>query len=483
MFNSLHEECGVFGIFEKKTNYVAQSAYLALFALQHRGQESCGIAVNDDGVFSHHRGDGLVPDVFTPDKLNNLGMGNMAIGHVRYSTTGGKNPNNVQPLVIRHIKGNLALAHNGNLTNADDLRRHFELGGAIFHGTSDTEAIAYSIVLERLTSKSTEEAVSKVMNHLKGAYSCVVMTATKLTAFRDPFGFRPLCLGKTKDGAYTVASESCALDSIGADFIRDIDPGEIVTISIDGIKADRTHCGQKSAMCVFEYIYFARPDSVIQGASVHKARIRAGEFLAKESPVDADVVIGVPDSGLDAALGYAQYSKIPYAVGFVKNRYIGRSFIQPSQNQREDAVKIKLNAVRENIAGKRVIMIDDSIVRGTTCARIVKLLREAGAKEVHMRVSSPPFKFPCYFGTDVDSQENLIACKYDTVEEIAEVIGVDSLAYLSVNATHKLAEEADVKFCDGCFTGSYPTPVPKEQVKNKFEKKLNMFSNSDEILD
>lgn len=483
MFNSLHEECGVFGIFENKTNYVAQSAYLALFALQHRGQESCGIAVNDDGVFSHHRGDGLVPDVFTQERLKSLGMGNMAIGHVRYSTTGGKNPNNVQPLVIRHIKGNLALAHNGNLVNADELRRHFELGGAIFHGTSDTEAIAYSIVLERLTSKSTEEAVSKVMNHLKGAYSCVVMTATKLIAFRDPMGFRPLCLGKTKDGAYVTASESCALDSIGADFIRDIEPGEIVTISMNGVQSDKTHCGGKTAMCVFEYIYFARPDSVIEGASVQKARIRAGEFLAKESPVEADIVIGVPDSGLDAALGYSQYSKIPYGVGFVKNRYIGRSFIQPSQNQREDAVKIKLNVIRENIAGKRVIMIDDSIVRGTTCARIVKLLREAGAREVHMRVSSPPFKSPCYFGTDVDSKENLIACKYDSAEEIAKVIGVDSLAYLSVEATHKLAENANISFCDGCFTGSYPVAVPKEQVKNKFEKKLNLFSNSNEVLD
>lgn len=483
MFNSLHEECGVFGIFENKTNYVAQSAYLALFALQHRGQESCGIAVNDDGVFSHHRGDGLVPDVFTQERLKSLGMGNMAIGHVRYSTTGGKNPNNVQPLVIRHIKGNLALAHNGNLVNADELRRHFELGGAIFHGTSDTEAIAYSIVLERLTSKSTEEAVSKVMNHLKGAYSCAVMTATKLIAFRDPMGFRPLCLGKTKDGAYVTASESCALDSIGADFIRDIEPGEIVTISMNGVQSDKTHCGGKTAMCVFEYIYFARPDSVIEGASVQKARIRAGEFLAKESPVEADIVIGVPDSGLDAALGYSQYSKIPYGVGFVKNRYIGRSFIQPSQNQREDAVKIKLNVIRETIAGKRVIMIDDSIVRGTTCARIVKLLREAGAREVHMRVSSPPFKSPCYFGTDVDSKENLIACKYDSAEEIAKVIGVDSLAYLSVEATHKLAENANISFCDGCFTGSYPVAVPKEQVKNKFEKKLNLFSNSNEVLD
>ncbi len=483
MFNSIHEECGVFGIFENKTNYVAQSAYLALFALQHRGQEACGIAVNDDGVFSHYKGDGLVPDVFTQDRLKSLGMGNMAIGHVRYSTTGGKNPNNIQPLVIRHIKGNLAIAHNGNLVNADELRRHFELGGAIFHGTSDTEAIAYSIVLERLTSKSTEEAVSKVMNHLKGAYSCVLMTATKLIAFRDPMGFRPLCLGKTKDGAYVTASESCALDSLGADFIRDVKPGEIVTISMNGVKSDKTHCGGKSAMCVFEYIYFARPDSVIEGASVQKARIKAGEFLAKESPVDADIVIGVPDSGLDAALGYSQYSKIPYGVGFVKNRYIGRSFIQPSQNQREDAVKIKLNAIRENISGKRVIMIDDSIVRGTTCARIVKLLREAGAKEVHMRVSSPPFKAPCYFGTDVDSKENLIACKYDTVEEIARVIGVDSLAYLSIEATHKLAEKADISFCDGCFTGVYPVEVPKTQVKNKFESKLNIFSNSDEVLD
>lgn len=483
MFNSLHEECGVFGIFENKTNYVAQSAYLALFALQHRGQESCGIAVNDDGVFTQHRGDGLVPDVFTPDKLNDLGMGNMAIGHVRYSTTGGKNPNNVQPLVIRHIKGNLAVAHNGNLVNADELRRHFELGGAIFHGTSDTESIAYSIVLERLTSKTTEEAISKVMNHLKGAYSCVVMTATKLIAFRDPNGFRPLCLGKTEDGAYVVASESCALDSIGAKFIRDIKPGEIVTIGQNGVKSDETHCGGKSSMCVFEYIYFARPDSVIEGSSVQHARIKAGEFLAKESPVDADVVIGVPDSGLDAALGYAQYSNIPYGVGFIKNRYIGRSFIQPNQNQREDAVRIKLNVVKENIAGKRVIMIDDSIVRGTTCARIVSLLREAGAKEVHMRVSSPPFKYPCYFGTDVDSQENLIACKYDSVEEIAKEIGVDSLAYLSVEATHKLVEKTNMGYCDGCFTGNYPVEVPKNQEKNKFETKLNMFSSYYEILD
>lgn len=478
MFHSLHEECGVFGIFETKTSAVAHSVYLALYALQHRGQEACGISVNDDGVFTHHRGDGLVPDVFTQESLQSLGHGNMAIGHVRYSTTGGKNPNNIQPLVIRHIKGNLAVAHNGNLVNAFDLRRQFELGGAIFHGTSDTEAIAYSIVTQRLVSKSTEEAVQKVMKYLKGAYSCVVMTATKLIAFRDPMGFRPLCIGKTKDGAYCVSSESCALDAVNARMIRDVRPGEIITISRNGIKSDTTHCGKKSAMCVFEYIYFARPDSLIEGACVQHARMKAGAFLAKESPVDADIVIGVPDSGLDAALGYAQQSGIPYGVGFIKNKYIGRSFIQPSQEQRTDSVRIKLNAVKENINGKRVIMIDDSIVRGTTCARIVKLLREAGAKEVHMRVSSPPFRFPCYFGTDVDSRENLIACQCSTVEEIAERIGVDSLAYLSVEATHKLAENSYIGFCNGCFTGNYPIEVPKEQPKDKFEIKLNQFAET-----
>ncbi len=483
MFNSLHEECGVFGIFENKTTYVAQSAYLALYALQHRGQESCGIAVNDDGVFSHHRGDGLVPDVFTKEKIEQLGMGNMAIGHVRYSTTGGKNINNIQPLVIRHIKGNLALAHNGNLVNAFEIRREFELRGGIFHGTSDTESIAYSIVSNRLNSKSTEEAIEKTMHSIRGAYSCIVMTATKLIAFRDPNGFRPLCIGTLPDSGYVVASESCALDTLGAKLYRDVKPGEIVVISSEGIKSIDTHCKSKGTICVFEYIYFARPDSVIEGVSVQHARMRAGEFLAKESPVDADIVIGVPDSGLDAALGYSVQSGIPYGIGFIKNRYIGRSFIQPSQNQRTNAVKIKLNAVKENIKGKRVIMVDDSIVRGTTCARIVSLLREAGAKEVHMRVSSPPFKSPCYFGTDVDSRENLIACRYDSVEDIAKVIGVDSLAYLSIDATHHLAENACTEFCDGCFTGKYPVEVPSEMPKDKFETKMNNFSAYYQTLD
>lgn len=474
---SLHEECGVFGLFETKTTDVAHTAYLALYALQHRGQEACGIVVNDDGVFAHHKGCGLVHEVFPEEELRALGTGNMAIGHVRYSTTGGKDPGNVQPLVIRHIKGNMALAHNGNLVNADEIRRTFELAGGIFHGTSDTEAIAYAIAAARLKSPSTEEAVEQTMAELSGAYSCLVMTATKLIAFRDPNGFRPLCLGKTGDGAWVVASESCAFDAMGAEFVRDVRPGEIVVISRDGVRSIQTYCGRTpGSICVFEYIYFARPDSVIDGASVHHARRQAGKYLAQEHPVDADLVIGVPDSGLDAALGYAEESGIPYGIGFIKNRYIGRSFIEPSQKQREGAVRIKLNAIAENIRGKRVIMIDDSIVRGTTSARIVALLREAGAKEVHMRVSSPPFRHACYFGTDVDSGDRLIACRYDSVEEIGREIGVDSLGYLSIEATRKIAGGASVGFCTGCFTGEYPIPVPKEVVKNKFDRKLGEFS-------
>ena len=477
MLNKLHEECGVFGLFEPTTKDVAHSVYLALYALQHRGQEACGIVVNDDGVFSHHKGDGLVHEVFPEERLSALRTGNMAVGHVRYSTTGGKSLSNIQPLVIRHIKGNMALAHNGNLVNAAELRRQFELSGGIFHGTSDTEAIAYTIVSHRLHSASTEEAIEKTMESISGAYSCIVMTATKMIAFRDPNGFRPLCLGRTEEGAWAVSSESCALESIGASFVRDVLPGEIIILSKDGVESNTKHClpAAKRSACVFEYIYFARPDSVLDGASVHRARMRAGAFLAKEHPVDADIVIGVPDSGLDAALGYARESGIPYGVGFIKNKYIGRSFIEPSQGQREDAVKIKLNVIRETVAGKRVIMIDDSIVRGTTCARIVRLLREAGAAEVHMRVSSPPFRHECFFGTDVDSSDNLIACRYDTVEEIGEEIGVDSLGYLSVEATHRLADTAAVGFCDGCFTGCYPIPVPDEIEKNKFDQKLGAF--------
>ncbi|MDE6425753.1 MAG: amidophosphoribosyltransferase [Ruminococcus sp.] len=470
MFDKIHEECGVFGIFEKNKSDAASSVYFGLYALQHRGQESCGIAVCDDGVFSHKKADGLVSEVFSRPELERLGKGNMAVGHVRYSTTGGKNHNNIQPLVIRHIKGNLALVHNGNLTNAAEIRKDFELSGAIFHGTSDTETIAYSIVRERLSCSSTEEAVRRAMYHIKGAYSCIVMTATKLIAFRDPEGFRPLCIGRTPDGAYVIASESCALDSVGAVFIREVMAGEIVVVSPHGLKSITDHCTGKNNICIFEYIYFARPDSVIEGKSVHRARINAGRILAEKFPVSADVVIGVPDSGLDAALGYSQASGIPYGTGFIKNKYIGRSFIQPSQNQRESAVRIKLNAIGETVRRKNVIMIDDSIVRGTTCARIVRLLRDAGAASVHVRISSPPFIHSCYFGTDIDSEENLIACRY-SLDGIREYIGADSLAFLPVEELSGLI--GNDNFCRGCFTGDYPLDVSGAGGKNKFDTPIH----------
>ncbi len=478
MFDSIHEECGVFGIYEKKGGSVASSAYFGLYALQHRGQESCGIAVCDDGVFRHKRNDGLVSEVFGRDELKHLGNGNMAVGHVRYSTTGGKNHNNIQPLVIRHIKGNMALVHNGNLVNAAELRRSFEMSGAIFHGTSDTEAIAYQIVRERLSCRSTEEAVQRAMPHIKGAYSCILMTATKLIIFRDPEGFRPLCIGKTADGSYAAASESCALEAVGAEFLRDVKPGEIVVISENGLRSIMPDCTKKSNICIFEYIYFSRPDSVIDGVSVHHARIRAGELLAKHSPADADIVVGVPDSGLDAALGYSQASGIPYGIGFIKNKYIGRSFIQPEQNQRESAVKIKLNAIKESVKGKRVVMIDDSIVRGTTCARIVHLLRDAGAKEVHVRISSPPFLHSCYFGTDIDSEENLIASRCSSIEKITKSIDADSLAYLPVSELGELIGRRE-GFCCGCFTGDYPIDVSGAGSKNKFDSKIHKTENGE----
>ena len=468
----MHEECGVFGIWSPVRRAVPRDAYLGLYALQHRGQESCGIAVSRDGVFYHYKGDGLAGEVFDREKLDRLGEGNIAVGHVRYSTTGGKSHNNIQPIVISHMKGNMALCHNGNLVNARSLRARHELSGGIFHGTADTETIVYTIVSERLKVSATEEAVYRTMRQLQGAYSCVLMTATKLIAFRDPNGFRPLCYGQTPDGAYIVSSESCALDAAGAKLIRDILPGEILIFGREGVVSDRRLCGAERALCVFEYIYFARPDSVIEGASVHLARLRAGHFLARENPVEADVVIGVPDSGIDAALGYAQESGIPYGVGFLKNKYIGRSFIAPSQDMRETAVKIKLNVIAETVRGKRVVLIDDSIVRGTTSERIVRLLRDAGAKEVHMRVSSPPFRYPCFFGTDVDSRENLIACRLNSVEEIAEEIGADSLAYLSVDAAHRLAGDGRHGFCDGCFTGRYPVDIPENQGKSRFEQPI-----------
>ena len=466
----LREECGVFGVFGKENPTIAQSVYFGLFALQHRGQESCGIAVNSDGVFNSYKDAGLVNDVFTPDVLARLGGGSIAVGHVRYGTTGSGGRINAQPVVVNHFKGSMALAHNGNLTNAYELRREFEAKGSIFHTTSDTEVISYLITEERLKTGTIEDAVCRAMNRLEGAYSLVVMSPQKLIAARDENGFRPLCYGKTKDGTYYVASESCALDAVGAKLIRDLDPGEVLVFTDQGVRSIRNHCDEKPhTLCVFEYVYFARPDSIIEGASVHEARVKAGEILAREHKVDADVVVGVPDSGLDAALGYARESGIPYSIGFIKNKYIGRTFIAPDKKSRVNGVKIKLNPISSEIKGKRVVLIDDSIVRGTTSGRIVKLLRDAGAKEVHMRVSAPPFVNPCYYGTDIDSRDNLIACR-KSIEEIAEEIGVDSLGYLSVEGVKEIARVNEKSgFCTACFDGNYPTEIPSETHKNRFE--------------
>ena len=472
--SSLREECGVFGVFSPQTSDVASTAYYGLFALQHRGQESCGIVVNDDGIFQSYKDTGLVNDVFTPQILAELGEGNMAVGHVRYGTTGGNDRSNAQPIVVNHIKGRMALAHNGNIVNCEQLRRELELEGSIFSTTSDTEVISYIITKERLKAPSIEQAVNQAMRRVKGAYSLVIMSPSKLIAVRDAQGFRPLCYGKTEDGRYVVASESCALDAVSAQFVRDIRPGEILVFDQNGARSITDHCGEADgSLCVFEYIYFARPDSVIDGCSVHNARMRAGAFLALEHPVQADVVIGVPDSGLDAAVGYAKQAGIPYEIGFIKNKYIGRTFIQPGQKSREDKVKIKLNPIADVVRGKRIVMIDDSIVRGTTSARIVKLLREEGAKEIHMRVSAPPFLNPCYYGTDIDSRENLIAASH-SVEEIAKIIGVDSLGYLSVESVKQIAKGLHgTGYCTACFDGAYPTEIPETTSKNRFESKIS----------
>lgn len=468
---SVHEECGVFGAIAKSNVSIGNLVYYGLYALQHRGQESCGIVVNDDGVFTSHKDLGLVGEVFGGGVLDSLPSGKIAVGHVRYGTTGGNNRNNCQPIEVNHQKGRLALAHNGNLSNAAELRNSLELTGAIFHTTSDTETIAYIVTKERLTSGSIEEAVSRAMNILEGAYSLVLMSPQKLILARDPYGFRPLCFGKTADGIYVAASESAALSAVGAEFIRDVAPGEIVVFDGENVISRTEHCNEKpKKLCSFEYIYFSRPDSVVDGISVHKARFRAGEILAQSHPAQADIVIGVPDSGLDAALGFSHRSGIPYTIGLIKNKYIGRTFISPGQSTRLEGVKIKLAAIEENVRGKRVVLVDDSIVRGTTSGRIVKLLRDAGAKEIHMRISSPPFLHPCYYGTDIDSEENLIACKH-SIEEISDIIGADSLGYLPVEKLKEMI--LSDSYCSACFDGNYPTSIPKDTRKDRFEQKLS----------
>ncbi len=463
----LHEECGVFGMYDISGEDVAPSIYYGLSALQHRGQESCGIAVSDTngprGTVTVHKDMGLVSEVFTEQTLEQM-KGNIGAGHVRYSTTGASCRENAQPLVLNYVKGTLGLVHNGNLINAKELRHDLEYTGAIFQTTIDSEVIAYHIARERLNTNDVEEAVLRACRRIQGAYSLIIMSPRKLIGVRDPFGFRPLCIGK-RDNAYIIASETCALETIDAEFVRDILPGEIVTITKDGkLHSNMSMClpSDQEARCIFEYIYFARPDSRIDGVSVYASRIQAGRCLAVDSPVEADLVTGVPESGNAAALGYAMESGIPYGTAFVKNSYVGRTFIKPGQSSRESSVRIKLNVLKEAVNGKRIIMIDDSIVRGTTSGRIVKMLRDAGAKEVHMRVSSPPFLWPCYFGTDIPEREQLIAYNRSS-SDICRVIGADSLAYLDVSRLGKISEGLPI--CSGCFTGRYPLKPPKESIR------------------
>ena len=481
----LHEECGVFGMYDFDGNDVASSIYYGLFALQHRGQESCGIAVSETsgpkGKVTSYKGMGLVNEVFDGEGLGNM-KGDIGVGHVRYSTAGESTRENAQPLVLNYVKGTLALAHNGNLINAKELKKDLEYTGAIFQTTIDSEVIAYHIARERLQSKTAEEAVRRACMKLKGAYALVVASPRKLIGARDPFGFKPLCIGK-RDNAYILASETCALDTIGATFVRDVLPGEVVTITPEkGIESDIEMAlpKEKEARCIFEYIYFARPDSHIDGVSVYASRIRAGQFLAMDSPVEADLVTGVPESGNAAALGYSLQSGIPYGTAFVKNGYVGRTFIKPKQSSRESSVQIKLNVLKEAVAGKRVVMIDDSIVRGTTSDRIVRMLREAGATEVHVRISSPPFLWPCYFGTDIPEREQLIAYNR-SIEDIRKIIGADSLGYLGMERLDEMVDGLSI--CRGCFNGIYPMEPPKEDIRGEyFDKEIDMAKKLERSL-
>lgn len=468
--DELHEECGVFGIYDLDGNDVASSIYYGLFALQHRGQESCGIAVSDTngpkGKVSSVKDMGLVNEVFTPESIEGL-KGDIGVGHVRYSTAGASTRENTQPLVLNYVKGTLALAHNGNLINALELRHELEYTGAIFQTTIDSEVIAYHIARERLKVANVESAVKNAMYKIQGAYSLIIMSPRKLIGARDPFGFRPLVIGK-RDNSYILASETCALDAVSAEFVRDVLPGEIVTITKDGIVSDTSMCQQETARCIFEYIYFARPDSCMDGVSVYNSRIMAGKILAQTYPVDADIVVGVPDSGNAAALGYSEESGIPYGMAFVKNSYVGRTFIKPKQSVRESSVKIKLNVLKEVVKGKRVVMIDDSIVRGTTSERIVRMLKNAGATEVHVRISSPPFLYPCYFGTDIPSDDQLIAHN-NTVDQICDMLGANSLGYLDVERLGEMLG-SDMGYCSACFTGNYPIEPPKDNIRGDFDQ-------------
>ena len=460
----IKEECGVFGIYDLDGNNIAPSIYYGLTSLQHRGQESCGMAVSrtdgERGNVQFHKDLGLVSEVLNKETLAKMD-GDIGIGHVRYSTTGASVAENAQPLVLSYIKGTLGLAHNGNLVNTQELKWELIQTGAIFHTTTDSEVIAFHIARERVHSKTVEEAVLKTAKKIKGAYALVIMSPRKLIGIRDPFGLKPLCLGK-RGNAYVLASESCALTAVGAEFVRDVEPGEIVTITKDGIKSNKELACEKHAHCVFEYIYFARLDSTMDGVKIYDARIRGGKSLAKSYPVEADLVTGVPESGLPAAKGYSEESGIPFGFAFYKNSYIGRTFIKPTQKERESSVHLKLSVLDSVVKGKRIVLVDDSIVRGTTISNLIHMLKEAGAKEVHVRISSPPFLHPCYFGTDVPSNDQLIAASHST-EEICKMIGADSLGYMEVDYLEGMA--GGLPLCKACFDGNYPMEIPEEVMK------------------
>ena len=459
--SGVKEECGVFGIYDLDGGNIAPSIYYGLTSLQHRGQESCGMAVSrtdgERGNVQFHKDLGLVSEVLRKDVVHNMN-GDIGIGHVRYSTTGESVAENAQPLVLSYIKGSLALAHNGNLVNTEALKWELIQTGAIFHTTTDSEVIAFHIARERVHSATVEEAVHKTVEKIRGGYALVIMSPRKLIGARDPYGLKPLCLGK-RDNAYVLASESCALTSVGAEFIRDIEPGEIVTITKNGLKSSKLTEKKKHAHCVFEYIYFARLDSTMDGVKIYDARIRGGKSLAKSYPVEADLVTGVPESGLPAAKGYSEESGIPFGFAFYKNSYIGRTFIKPTQQERESSVHLKLSVLESVVKGKRIVLVDDSIVRGTTIANLIHMLKEAGAKEVHVRISCPPFLHPCYFGTDVPSNDQLIAAQHST-EEIRKMIGADSLGYMQIDYLEGMA--GGLPLCKACFDGNYPMEIPAE---------------------
>ena len=469
---SMGESCGVFGMYDLDGGDVATAIYYGLYALQHRGQESAGIAVTDTAIRNDkvycHKDLGRVNKVFNADNIAMLD-GNLGVGHVRYSTAGASTRENSQPLVLAYIKGTLMLAHNGNLVNAPRLRRELAAGGAIFQTTTDTETIAYHIARERVKSRSVQEATVRALKKVQGSYSLVIASPRKLIGARDPWGFRPLVIGKL-DNAYILTSETCALETLDAEFIRDVEPGEVVTIFQNGRIESNMELAlpkEKTARCVFEYIYFCRPDTTFDGMSVTRSRIIAGKLLARIHPVEADLVVGVPESGNMAAVGYSMESGIPYGIAFTKNTYVGRTFIKPQQSSRMQSVKVKLNALREVVAGKRIVMIDDSIVRGTTGNRIVNMLREAGAAEVHMRLSSPPFRHPCYFGIDIPNEDQLIAHNR-SVEEICKILGADSLGYLPIGCLDEMV--GGLPICTACFSGDYPIPPPTEDIRGEYDK-------------